>query len=320
MKTSHILIILAICISIAMGIYVISLHYPLIPIRYTNLDLMGIENTYSSDQTIKFQVKATGYGMPCSAPDIVIYRSDQPSTIVFEKKNPPFMCPIEGPVFFNIVYPSQNDAYSIIISQADKYTVRVSFFDKEIEKQFTIIKSQVGKQNNTASILSLQCENEFKPKSFEQTVLPNGTSLTTNYVPVFLMKPNSTGKICINNWRTFHGMNYSGNVTAGISKDSSITQDITVKAYPDTVTIDDTNKTIVYTITASKDATGFYRFSPMFSNCGGMPLAIGYDSTHSFDNDFPWLWDTPPCPFSGTNTEITGLTGINVAYITKEYR
>jgi len=134
------------------------------------------------------------------------------------------------------------------------------------------------------------------------------------------MKPNSTGKICTNNWRIAPEMNYSGKVITGIGKDSSAAQDVTIVADPDTITISDTNKTIVYAITASKDATGFYRFSPMFSNCGGIPLAIGYDSTHSFDNDFPWLWETVPCPLSLADTEITGLTGIDVAYITKEYR
>ena len=164
------------------------------------------------------------------------------------------------------------------------------------------------------------CENEFKPREFQYTKFPNGTSLTINYVPVFLMKPNSTGKICTNNWRIAPEMNYSGKVITGIGKDSSAAQDVTIVADPDTITIDDTNKTIVYTNTTSKDTAGFYRFSPMFSNCGGIPLAIGYDSTHSFDNDFPWLWETVPCPLSLADTEITGLTGIDVAYITKEYR
>ena len=170
------------------------------------------------------------------------------------------------------------------------------------------------------SNLSKECDIKFTPKPFEFKVFPNGTSLTVNYVPVFLMKQNSTGKICTNNWRTIPEMNYSGKVTTGIGKDDSTTQDVTVASSPDTITIDNTNKTIMYTITASKNSSGFYRFSPMFSNCGGIPIAIGYDSTHSFDNDFPWLGETVPCPLPVANTEITGLTGIDVAYITKEYR
>jgi hypothetical protein len=165
------------------------------------------------------------------------------------------------------------------------------------------------------------CENEFKPREFQITKFPNGTSVTINYTPVFLMKPNSTGKICTNNWRIEPEMNYSGKVITGIGKgDSSAPQDVTVVADPDTITMDSANKTIVYTITTSKDAVGFYRFSPMFSDCGGIPIAVGYDSTHLFDNDFPWLWETVPCPHSLAYTEVTGLIGIDVAYITKEYR
>ena len=55
---------------------------------------------------------------------------------------------------------------------------------------------------------------------------------------------------------------------------------------------------IDYTITTSKDANGFYQINPMFFNCGGLPLAIGYNSSHSFDNDFPWVWDVLTYLFS----------------------
>lgn len=182
-----------------------------------------------------------------------------------------------------------------------------------------------GKYHNGQSTtgddgLSYPCENEFKPRDFEFTQFPNGTSHTINYVPVLLMKPNSTGKICVNNWLTSPEMDYSGKVIAGIGKINSVVDDVTVEAFPDTITLDNTNKTIAYTITASKESGGFYRFNPMFSNCGGIPLAIGYNLTHSFDNDFPWLWEVLPCPFSIANYQITGLTGIDIAYITKEYR
>jgi hypothetical protein len=183
-----------------------------------------------------------------------------------------------------------------------------------------LFKRGILQIETTVQTSGSQCNTEFIPKPFELKAFPNGTSLTINYVPVFLMKPNSIGKICTNNWGTIPEMSYSGKVTAGIGKGDSTTQDVTVTASPDTITIDNTNKTIVYTITSSKSSSGFYRFSPMFSNCGGIPIAIGYNSTHSFNNDFPWLWDTVPCPMNMANTEITGLTGIDVAYITKEYR
>ncbi|MBI3640316.1 MAG: hypothetical protein HY223_08390 [Thaumarchaeota archaeon] len=154
----------------------------------------------------------------------------------------------------------------------------------------------------------------------QEGILPNGTTLTVNKVPIFLMKPNSTGKICIKNWSYNKSFNYSGKTSAGISKDDSTTSDVTIIAFPSDITVDTTeNKTIVYTITTSKDASGFYRISPMFFSCSSLPLAVGYDSSHSFDNDFPWLWETYPCPFGGILVQVVELSGIDVGYITKVY-
>lgn len=172
--------------------------------------------------------------------------------------------------------------------------------------------------------VGLQCEKEFKPRSFEHTVFSNGTSLTINYVPVFLMKPNSTGKICITTWSDDKSSKYEMKTSAGISKDHySETSDATVVPYPENIVIDNTNKTIIYAITTTGNASGFYRIGTNWDSCGGgLPLAVGYDSSYSFDNDFPWLWETYPCPFGSgipSHMQITGLTGIDVAYITKVY-
>ncbi|MBI5147263.1 MAG: hypothetical protein HZA84_08645 [Thaumarchaeota archaeon] len=169
------------------------------------------------------------------------------------------------------------------------------------------------------SNLSTECETEFKPKSPRRDTFPNGTSLAVNYVPVFLMKPNSTGKICTMNWNTGQGDGYSGIVFSGIGKGYSAVSDVSIVPNPDYITIDGTNKTIVYTITAPNGSQGFYRITPMFFNCNGLPLAVGYDESHLFDNDFPWLWNVYPCPWSPVNVQITGLSGIDVVYIAKVY-
>lgn len=141
------------------------------------------------------------------------------------------------------------------------------------------------------------------------------------------MKPNSTGKICITNNIASQSTDQSvisAKTTAGVSKENSETSDVTVIPYPKSIVIDNITKTIVYTITTSKDADGFYRITTTFDFCAsGIPLAVGYNSSHLFDNDFPWLGQTYPCPFNSfqsVQTQITGLTGIDVAYITKEYR
>ena len=165
----------------------------------------------------------------------------------------------------------------------------------------------------------MECDTPYIPPTIQIVTLPNGTTLTVNKIPVFLMKPNSTGKICTKNWSYDKSINYSGKVMAGIGKGNSAFSDVTISPFPNNIDIDHSmNKTIAYTITTSKDA-GFYRINPMFSNCGGFPLAVGYDASHLFDNDFPWLWDVLPCPFGGIGVQVTGLSGIDVAYITKVY-
>lgn len=98
---------------------------------------MGINDTYHANQVIKFQIRATGYGIPCDLPSIMIYKSDQTSVIVYEKKLPPFMCPIMGSTFFSNVYP-KNDTYSLTIKDPSRYTIDVSFLNNEIKNEFKV--------------------------------------------------------------------------------------------------------------------------------------------------------------------------------------
>lgn len=167
--------------------------------------------------------------------------------------------------------------------------------------------------------IRMECDTPYVPSTIQTITLPNGTIHTVNKIPVFLMKPNSTGKICTKNWSYSNSINYSGKVIAGIGKGNSEFSDVTINPFPNNINVDHSmNKTITYTITTSKDV-GFYRINTMFSNCGGFPLAVGYDESHLFDNDFPWLWDTLPCPFGGIGVQVTGVSGIDVVYITKVY-
>ena len=112
--------------------------YQVFPINYSYLEIMGINDTYNTAQVIKFQIKATGYGIPCDLPSITIYKSDQPSVIVYEKKSPPLMCPIMGSIFFSNVYPSKNYTYSLTIKDPSKYTVDARFLNHDIKKRFEV--------------------------------------------------------------------------------------------------------------------------------------------------------------------------------------
>ena len=278
------------------------------------ITIEGFKDAYRVGEKIDFAIKFKGF-LPCGGPSFVVKNAENKT--VFDPGIRLVLC--DSDIGYGEAQWKFGDLETLIINQTGSYTMEISVSSKPIERKFTVTQSQIGENSRPVDDNSLQCEQEFKPKEFEHTVFPNGTSLTVDYVPVFLMKPNSEGKICFNYWSTFSEMNYTGKVTAGIGKDNSNAQDVTVLEYPDTITID-SNKTIAYTIISSKESGGFYRFNPMFSYCMGIPIAIGYNSTHSFDNDFPWLWEVVPCPLGEALYEITGLTGIDVAYITKESR
>jgi hypothetical protein len=283
---------------------------------FAAFDIPGLNNTYQVGDTARFFVVKNGYdSMPCITPKITLYREEEPNILLVNYTNIDISCPVNMAGNYSMYFPSKTEPFVVSFEKPGSYVLNMSFTNNESIQTIFPVRLNENKFNS-----STECETRFKPQEFQSRMFTNGTSYTINYIPVYLMKPNSTAKICTNNWRTISGMDYSGKVIVGIGKSDSVTHDVTITAYPQEITIDDANKTIVYAITASKDANGFYRFSPMFSDCGGIPIAIGYNTTHSFDNDFPWLWDVLPCPLNTANTEITGLTGLDVAYIKKEYR
>lgn len=131
--------VIVVIVAVIAGVYLTLPHlYPVFPINYAYLEVVGINDTYNSGQAIKFQIKATGYGIPCDVPSITIYKSDRPSVIVYEKKMPPFMCPIMDSAFFSKIYPDKNDTYSLTIKDPSKYTIDASFLNNEIKKEFTV--------------------------------------------------------------------------------------------------------------------------------------------------------------------------------------
>lgn len=139
MRSRRILVIITIVVAAIAGVYLTLPHlYPAFPINYAYLEIMGISDTYNIGQVIKFQIKATGYGVPCDVPSITIYKSDQPSVIVYEKKMPPYMCPIMDSTFFSNVYPSNNDTYSLTIKDPSRYTIDAAFLNHVIKKEFEV--------------------------------------------------------------------------------------------------------------------------------------------------------------------------------------
>jgi len=130
-------------------------------------------------------------------------------------------------------------------------------------------------------------------------------------VAVFYMPANSIGKICVR----YHNLN---NTPTGIGmrifEANNFTQNASnVTSWMDSSTLEgNANKTIVYFIKTGTNA-GFYGMS---INCGGFPLAVGYDANSTITaSDFPWIGRAFHCGVITYDSHIEGTTGIGVKYI-----
>ena len=285
---------------------------------YLIMMVTGLKENYTINEPISFSITLEGYGTGCGDTMATITKENNSNFQSLGWASQP-QC-VSNPSLHNFKFNSISA--NTTINQTGNYLLTVTYDDhfehqKAVEKRFTVMEPNI----NEDKFNSTECETKFEPKEFQTGTYPNGTSYTVNYIPVFLMKPNSTGKFFVNYWSVDKSFNYSGKTLPGTSEaHNSATSYITMVTYPENISIDNTtNKTIVHTITTYKDTRGFFGISLMFYNCKQLPFAVGYNSTHSFDNDFPWLWDNLPCPFNGMQSQITGISGIDVAYIKKEY-
>lgn len=130
-------------------------------------------------------------------------------------------------------------------------------------------------------------------------------------VAVLYMPTNIIGKICVqyhnlNNTPTTIGMRIfeANDLTHNATSVTAWTYDSTLEA--------NANKTVVYFMKTG-NKTGFYGAS---LNCGGFPLAVGYDNNSAITaNNFPWIGQVFHCGVITYDSHIESTTGIGVKYI-----
>lgn len=130
-------------------------------------------------------------------------------------------------------------------------------------------------------------------------------------VAVLYMPTNSIGKICV---RYYNVNDTPTGIGMRIFEANNLAQNASdVTAWTDNSILEgNANKTIVYFIkTGAK--VGFYGAS---LNCGGFPLAVGYNATSTITaSDFPWIGKTFHCGVITYDSHIEGTTGIGIKYI-----
>jgi hypothetical protein len=181
--------------------------------------------------------------------------------------------------------------------------------------------------------LKVVCNKPYIEKPYvSQTKYDDGIVIVVTNTPVYLMKPGTSGKLCIKYTMLYGYESYSGSISSQVVARTGDTKNVTITPYPDNITEKDhyfdslssviqnrTSFDIVYRIDAPPDSTGFYGVWPM-DFCGGLPFAIGYNASEiNYSSDF--AWKSGPyygCAGIGVDKKIVGLAGIDVFYVTNQ--
>jgi hypothetical protein len=164
------------------------------------------------------------------------------------------------------------------------------------------------------------------------------TSLTLENVPVLLMEPNSTGLVCVtyrSEWQgnssqynsqyfvndTYQfGLSISekdcGTSGGGTGCSPNVSHSFVISASPSSIRPSPTTDyvSVVYTVTALSNSTGFYDRSAPYDYCIGMPMAVGYSASQVNASDFAPIV-VPPCPLLPFVPVGVSVSGMNVEYI-----
>jgi hypothetical protein len=162
----------------------------------------------------------------------------------------------------------------------------------------------------------------------------NGSS--SSLVPVLLMQPNETGYICV----TYQSVNGSSSNNAnplsgwGISKADCGAAGACVYVPSYSFNIDKTivNSTlpfvgnatvqyvsIIYSVRALGNSTGFYDQSAPLQHCDSLPLAVGYSASQLNASDFPGfinpeLLNCPLIQYAPVEVGVIGMQMTNVEF------
>jgi len=164
------------------------------------------------------------------------------------------------------------------------------------------------------------------------------------HVPVLLMRPNSTGYVCVTyqtGWQgnqslyradsmfnsypllvngsyqfyPFSAVSYK--CTTNLLCIQTISNSFRVSVLPDSIRPSASMNyvTVVYVVTALSNSTGFYDESAPWVGCLGMPMAVGYTMSQVNASDFTQPPRAPGCFAQLFIPVAERTTGMNVTYI-----
>jgi hypothetical protein len=175
--------------------------------------------------------------------------------------------------------------------------------------------------------------------SCNEGVYNSSTSLSMQNVPVLLMQPGSTGYICVTYQSAWRGnssqfssqyfQNDTYQFALSIGKENCVTSmggggtctgtnsySFAISASPGSIhPSPETNYvSVIYTVHALGNSTGFYDYSAPYLYCGGMPMAVSYSQSKVNASDFTPMFPIP-CPLLLFAPVGVSVGGMNVMYV-----
>jgi hypothetical protein len=151
-------------------------------------------------------------------------------------------------------------------------------------------------------------------------------------VPVLLMQPNTTGYICVTYQSTgddplvygspinyFHISRGDCNVNGACSFRPSYSFKIGITILNSTLPFVGNAtfhyESVMYSVTALSNSTGFYSQAAPFEYCNDMPLAVGYSASQLNASDFPGFSNLLMCMRMSYQPIAVGVIGMQVTHV-----
>jgi hypothetical protein len=190
-------------------------------------------------------------------------------------------------------------------------------------------KNQTNTSSLQSNISSLQQQLQTlqaKEGCLVTTAVPQRP--TGNLTPVLLMKPGTTGTVCVMYKTSWGGnaslyTNYTASLASrywfGISvgRNNSVSHSFTVSMRPNPVTPSASlsSITVLYQVTALANSTGFYDHSAPYGYCDTMPMAVGYSASQVNGSDFPARPPAHACPAEAYIPTVVGIAGMTFTLV-----
>ena len=188
--------------------------------------------------------------------------------------------------------------------------------------------SALSTAESPSTISPAPCALSYRVPPSNVTTLANGTQITENAIPAFVMGTGSTMELCLEYTNAVPSIPHLLTPTIAALQWASCyptcnspARNFTTNASPVSILFSQGESIVVeYTISAGENSTGFVGLSEgYYLECASIPVAVGYPSSQVNASDFPGYGSiVGGCPGSPVEAQIIGYTGGSVVYLAED--